>query len=68
MPAVALDHPRCQRPGERDRGAQIDLEHAVDLRLGQLGQEARGGQRGVRDQHVDPAGLVDQPRHVLPAR
>ena len=27
--------------GERDRRAQVDLEHAVDLLLGQLGQRAR---------------------------
>ena len=41
-PRRAADHRRRERPGERDRRAQVDLEHPVDLLLGQLGEPPAG--------------------------
>ena len=45
---------------ERDRRAQVDLEHHVDLLLRELGQHAAGGQRRVEHEHVDLERLARQ--------
>jgi hypothetical protein len=56
VPAAALDHARRQRAGERDRGTQVDLEHPIDLLMGQVCQQPGGRQRRVRHQDVDLGG------------
>ena len=40
-PRPRCDHRRSQGAGERDRRAQVDLEHRVDLRLAQIEQMTR---------------------------
>jgi len=42
---------------ERDRGAEVDLEHPVHLLLREFGQQPAGWQRGVRDEHIEPGRL-----------
>ena len=60
MPAAAREHARQQRVRERDRGAQVDRERAVDLLHREGVQRAGGRQRGVGDQDVHVAGLADE--------
>src|SRR5579875_2311411 len=66
MALAAGDHPRHERPGEGDRRAQVDLQHAVDLLLLELHQPAGGGQRRVGHQHVDLPRLGHQPLQLGP--
>ncbi len=64
MPAPAGHHRRRERARERDRRAQVDLEHRVDLRLAEIEQVAGGRQRGVGDEDVDVRGFGREPLDV----
>src|ERR1700727_3484059 len=53
MAAAALHHRWQQRPRERDRGAEVDLERAIDLLLAVLVELAAGRQARICHQDVD---------------
>ncbi len=56
--AAARDHRRDERVREGDRGAQVDVERAVDLLHRERLQASGRGQRGVGHENVEIAGLT----------
>jgi hypothetical protein len=62
--AAALDHAGHERAGELERCPEVDVERAVDLLGGELGDGPAGRERGVGHQHVDGAGALGERGHA----
>ena len=60
---LPADHVRDHATRDNPRALQVDVEHRVPLRLGQLVGEAVGADAGVVEQHVDAAELLGRRSH-----
>jgi hypothetical protein len=60
--------PEPPRVHGRDRAERVDAQHALELRPGELARRPGSPDPGVRDDEVEPAGLVVPPCDLGPHR